>query len=99
MRKVPRHRPPVRDYVVELTTVSRNIEAQIVMTSRGTFRSAAGNLFLDLLSVLFSPQYDRVSRLDTDTRCGRTEMHMLESLHGDPGADSAWCTMMGFDYT
>ncbi|KAG6300907.1 hypothetical protein E4U09_006159 [Claviceps aff. purpurea] len=59
MRKVPRHRPPVRDFVVELTTVSRNIEAQIVMTSRGTLRSTAGNLFLDLLSVHFSPQYDR----------------------------------------
>ncbi|KAG6101521.1 hypothetical protein E4U14_006831 [Claviceps sp. LM454 group G7] len=31
------------------------------MASRGTFPSASGNLFLDLLSVLFSPQGDGCS--------------------------------------
>lgn len=74
-------------------TVSGNIEAQTSMAFRGTFPSAVGNLCLDLLPVLSSAQSDGASRLDLlDTRCGRTEIYMLEPLHSDPCADSACST-------
>ncbi|KAG5978573.1 hypothetical protein E4U56_000008 [Claviceps arundinis] len=96
--RIAKKEPPARDYVVELTSVSGSIEAQVVMASRGIFRSEAGDLRLELLPFLLGSRDDGVSHLETSTTRGRTTVFMLEPLYGNaPVADDAASIMACFE--
>ncbi|KAG6077431.1 hypothetical protein E4U16_001914 [Claviceps sp. LM84 group G4] len=77
-RKVSELRPPARDYIVKLVTLSGNIEAKVVMASRATIRSTTGDIHVDVMPMHFSQRGDGKSHLETNTRSGRTEVFVLD---------------------
>ncbi|KAG6217763.1 hypothetical protein E4U50_003022 [Claviceps purpurea] len=96
--RIAKNKPPARDYVVELTSVSGIIEAHVVIASRGIFRSEAGDLRLELLPVLLGSRGDGRSHLETATTRGRTTVFILEPLHcNSPVADDAASMMACFE--
>ncbi|KAG5971466.1 hypothetical protein E4U58_007509 [Claviceps cyperi] len=76
--KAPKSQPPARDYVVEITTKYGKIEADIVVASRATIRSKAGDLLLRLLPVPFSSKGNGKTHLVTELDSGDTKILLLD---------------------
>ncbi|KAG5935162.1 hypothetical protein E4U60_003311 [Claviceps pazoutovae] len=89
-----KNKPPFRDYVVDLETTSGKIEADVVVASRATIRSRAGDVLLRLVPVPFSARGNGKTTVVTDVDYGKTRIFLLESSHsGAPCADKASSTM------
>ncbi|KAG6107911.1 hypothetical protein E4U14_003947 [Claviceps sp. LM454 group G7] len=92
-RKGFKNRPPSRDYVVDLETTSGKIEADVVVASRATIRSRAGDVVLRLVPVPFSARDNGKTTVVTDVDYGKTRVFLLESSYsGAPCANNASST-------
>ncbi|KAG6088306.1 hypothetical protein E4U30_004397 [Claviceps sp. LM220 group G6] len=92
-RKGFKNRPPSRDYVVDLETTSGKIEADVVVASRATIRSRAGDVVLRLVPVPFSARGNGKTTVVTDVDYGKTRVFLLESSYsGAPCANNASST-------
>ncbi|KAG6204390.1 hypothetical protein E4U35_003449 [Claviceps purpurea] len=92
--KAPKRQPPARDYVVEIATTYGKIEADIVVASRATIRSKAGDLLLRLLPVPFSSKGNGKTHLVTELDSGDTKILLLDPLQKiDACAENASKTM------
>ncbi|KAG5978577.1 hypothetical protein E4U56_000012 [Claviceps arundinis] len=92
-RKGYKNRPPSRDYVVDLETTSGKIEADVVVASRATIRSRAGDVLLRLVPVPFSARGNGKTTVVTDVDYGKTRIFLLESIYnGAPCANNASLT-------
>ncbi|KAG6137966.1 hypothetical protein E4U22_005642 [Claviceps purpurea] len=92
-KKGYKNKPPSRDYIVELETTSGKIEADVVVASRATVRSRAGDVLLRLVPVPFSARGNGKTTVVTDVDYGKTRIFLLESSYsGAPCADKASST-------
>ncbi|KAG5968989.1 hypothetical protein E4U57_002428 [Claviceps arundinis] len=92
--KALKAQPPARDYVVEIASTYGKIEADIVVASRATIRSKAGDLLLRLLPVPFSSKGNGKTYLVTELDSGDTKISLMDpSQKIDSCAESASWTM------
>ncbi|KAG6057476.1 hypothetical protein E4U17_001251 [Claviceps sp. LM77 group G4] len=90
----PKFQPPARDYVVEIATTYGKIEADIVVASRATIRSKAGDLLLRLLPVPFGAKGNGKTHLVTELDSGDTNIILLDpSQKMDSCAENTSSTM------
>ncbi|KAG6108246.1 hypothetical protein E4U31_007853 [Claviceps sp. LM219 group G6] len=92
--KAPKSQPPARDYSVEIASTYGKIEADLVVASRATIRSKAGDLLLRLLPVPFSSKGNGKTYLVTELDSGDTKISLLDpSQKTDSCAENASWTM------
>ncbi|RFU78423.1 hypothetical protein TARUN_3801 [Trichoderma arundinaceum] len=75
---------PPRDYVVEVSSASGQIIADLAFTSKAKFQTVSGNQRLRLLPVFGSSSAE--PELSTDTKSGQTTLTVFEPLWKNVGA-------------